>query len=81
MSAPAAAPRKGHNVAIENDVESHLHPTPSWEVADHPMPTGREEIWRFTPIKTFTPILSELALESSQEAGVIDITRDRKSVV
>ncbi len=32
-------------------VESHLHPTPSWDVADHPVPSGREEIWRFTPVK------------------------------
>ncbi|GAE71456.1 iron-sulfur cluster assembly protein SufD [Cutibacterium acnes JCM 18916] len=67
MSAPVAAPGKGHNVTIENDVESHLHPTPSWEIADHPMPTGREEIWRFTPIKTFIPVLSEVALEPRQE--------------
>ena len=73
LSAPVAAPHKGHNVAIEGDVESHLHPTPSWEIADHPMPTGREEIWRFTPIKTFTPVLSEVALESSQEANAIDV--------
>lgn len=73
MSAPVAAPGKGHNVTIENDVESHLHPTPSWEIADHPMPTGREEIWRFTPIKTFIPVLSEVALEPRQEAGIIDV--------
>ncbi len=31
-------------------VESHLHPKPSWDVATHPVPTGREEIWRFTPV-------------------------------
>ena len=32
-------------------VESHLHPEGSFEVEDHAVPTGREEIWRFTPIK------------------------------
>jgi Fe-S cluster assembly protein SufD len=32
-------------------VESHLHPTGSFDVADHEVPTGREEIWRFTPLK------------------------------
>ncbi|MCA3773282.1 MAG: Fe-S cluster assembly protein SufD, partial [Cutibacterium sp.] len=37
------------------------------------MPTGREEIWRFTPIKTFIPVLSEVALEPRQEAGIIDV--------
>ena len=32
-------------------VASHLHPDGSFDVADHAVPTGREEIWRFTPIK------------------------------
>jgi Fe-S cluster assembly protein SufD len=38
--------------ALELDhVESHLHPEGSFDVTDHPVPTGREEIWRFTPLK------------------------------
>jgi Fe-S cluster assembly protein SufD len=37
--------------AAEGRVASHLHPTGSFDVADHPVPTGREEIWRFTPLK------------------------------
>ena len=38
--------------ALEVDkVESHLNPPGSFDVADHPVPTGREEIWRFTPLK------------------------------
>ena len=41
--------------ALEQDapgkVESHLHPQGSFDLADHPVPTGREEIWRFTPLK------------------------------
>lgn len=44
--------------AIET-VESHLHPTPSWDVADHPMPSGREEIWRFTPVKRLKKLLAD----------------------
>jgi Fe-S cluster assembly protein SufD len=32
-------------------VSSHLHPEGSFDLADHPVPTGREEIWRFTPLK------------------------------
>ena len=32
-------------------VESHLHPEGSFDVEDHAVPTGREEIWRFTPLK------------------------------
>ena len=37
--------------ALEMKVDSHLHPHGSFDVADHPVPTGREEIWRFTPLK------------------------------
>ena len=32
-------------------VDSHLHPQGSFDLADHPVPTGREEVWRFTPLK------------------------------
>ena len=32
-------------------VSSHLHPEGSFAVEDHAVPTGREEIWRFTPLK------------------------------
>jgi Fe-S cluster assembly protein SufD len=35
----------------QSRVESHLHPAGSFDVADHVVPTGREEIWRFTPLK------------------------------
>jgi Fe-S cluster assembly protein SufD len=38
-------------------IESHLNPPPSYDLADHPVPTGREEIWRFTPIKRLRGIL------------------------
>ena len=33
------------------DVSSHLHPVGSFNLSDHPVPTGREEVWRFTPLK------------------------------
>ncbi|MEO5652995.1 MAG: Fe-S cluster assembly protein SufD [Marmoricola sp.] len=36
---------------------SHLNPPGSFDLADHPVPTGREEIWRFTPIKRLRGIL------------------------
>jgi Fe-S cluster assembly protein SufD len=32
-------------------VASHLHPPGSFELEDHSIPTGREEVWRFTPLK------------------------------
>lgn len=42
--------------AVET-VASHLHPTPSFAVEDHPVPTGREEVWRFTPLARLRPLL------------------------
>ena len=46
--------------AVET-VESHLHPTPSWDIADHPTPTGREEIWRFSPVRRFKTLFKDEA--------------------
>ena len=39
-----------HALEVEK-VESHLHPEGSFDLSDHPVPTGLEEIWRFTPLK------------------------------
>ena len=49
----AAAPR----VPSLPKIASHLHATPSWDVADFPVPKGREEIWRFTPLKRLRGLL------------------------
>ncbi len=38
-------------------VASHLHAEPSYRLADHPKPTGREEVWRFTPLKRLRGVL------------------------
>ena len=42
--------------AVET-VASHLHPIASYDLADHPRPTGREEVWRFTPLKRVGKLL------------------------
>ncbi|MGO4257697.1 Fe-S cluster assembly protein SufD [Marmoricola sp. RAF53] len=48
--------------ALEVDkVESHLHPEGSFDLADHPVPTGMEEIWRFTPLKRLRGLHAEAA--------------------
>ena len=40
------AARESVSAALEQDrVESHLNPPASYDLADHPMPVGREEIW------------------------------------
>ncbi|MGK2875513.1 MAG: Fe-S cluster assembly protein SufD [Nocardioides sp.] len=40
-------------------VESHLHTTPSYSLVDHPTPNGREEGWRFTPLKRLGGLLEK----------------------
>jgi Fe-S cluster assembly protein SufD len=47
----AAAPNVAGAVETSTTVASHLHPAGSWAVEDHPVPNGREEVWRFTPLK------------------------------
>jgi Fe-S cluster assembly protein SufD len=44
-------------------ISSHLHPEGSFDVADHPVPTGREEIWRFTPLKRLRGLHQEVPLD------------------
>jgi len=46
----------------QSRVESHLHPTGSFELADHPVPTGREEVWRFTPLRRLRGVHAEAPL-------------------
>lgn len=40
-------------------LESHLHPTPSFTIEDHPYPKGQEEIWRFSPLRALKPLLTD----------------------
>lgn len=44
-------------------VESHLHPEGSFDLADHEVPTGREEIWRFTPLKRLRDLHKDAPLD------------------
>jgi Fe-S cluster assembly protein SufD len=46
-----AVPNIAGAVETSDQVASHLHPAGSFRVDDHPVPTGLEEIWRFTPLK------------------------------
>ena len=62
--------------AAEATVASHLHPVTSFDLADHPIPSGREEVWRFTPLRRLRGLLdgnpSDVHLEWNAElpAGV-----------
>ncbi|WP_020573192.1 Fe-S cluster assembly protein SufD [Actinopolymorpha alba] len=53
QSSPAsvAARSHSHGAGAESKPASHLHPQGSFDLADHPVPTGHEEVWRFTPLK------------------------------
>lgn len=54
--------------ALEQDndkIESHLNPVGSFDVADHPVPTGREEIWRFSPLKRLKGLHAEASFNPS----------------
>jgi Fe-S cluster assembly protein SufD len=49
---PAGSARPhSHGGGAETKPASHLHPQGSFDLDDHPVPTGREEVWRFTPVK------------------------------
>ncbi len=57
--------------ALEMPVEkvlSHLHPEGSFDVADHAVPTGREEVWRFTPLKRLRGLHADAALSAEVAA-------------
>ncbi|WP_240181769.1 Fe-S cluster assembly protein SufD [Nocardioides sp. 616] len=57
------AARESVASALEMEkVESHLHPQGSFDVADHPVPQGREEIWRFTPLKRLRGLHADAVL-------------------
>jgi Fe-S cluster assembly protein SufD len=69
-------PNVSSALETSDKVASHLHPTPSYDLGDHPVPTGREEIWRFTPLKRLGGILegaasdAHLTWETSLPEGV-----------
>ena len=46
-----AAARVAEAAETDGKSGSRLHPPGSFDLADHPIPTGREEAWRFTPVK------------------------------
>jgi len=73
------------------DVSSHLHPVGSFDLSDHPVPTGREEVWRFTPLKRLgglhdeAPLSGEtfdvkLEVPSGVTAGRVDVASSERGL-
>ncbi len=66
----------GLEQAQGHQIVSHLNPPPSYDLEDHPVPTGREEIWRFTPLKRLLGVLdgeasdARLTWDTTLPAGV-----------
>lgn len=63
-----AAPTDNPPVHVR-PIESHLHPTPSFDLAAHPVPDPRAEVWRFTPNRRIEPLF-----EAEGAEQVVDIT-------
>jgi Fe-S cluster assembly protein SufD len=63
-------------VETSDTVASHLHPAGSFNVDDHPVPTGLEEIWRFTPLKRLRRLHSDAPLDGHAYTLHVDRTAD-----
>ena len=61
MSLLADSGPKAHTHSAETLVpdQSRAERTRSWQVADFPVPTGREEDWRFTPVGELGDLFSD----------------------
>ncbi|MFW6596902.1 Fe-S cluster assembly protein SufD [Propionibacteriaceae bacterium Y2011] len=64
MTTTTEKPVLANAVETSDRVASHLHPEGSFEVDQHPVPTGLEEIWRFTPLKRLRGLHKDAALRT-----------------
>ncbi len=58
--------------ALETKVASHLHPEGSFDVDFFEVPTGREEIWRFTPLKRLRGLHADADLSGHTVGAEVD---------
>ncbi len=70
-------------VETTKKVASHLHAVASFDLGDHPMPNGREEVWRFTPLKRLRGALDDpAATDGDTTPGVTyEVTAGEELVV
>ena len=65
-------PAVARAIETTDKVLSHLHPEGSSQVADHPVPTGREEIWRFTPMRRMRDLHKDAPFGSGKLAVSVE---------
>ena len=70
-SAAQSADAVAGAVETTDKIASHLHPAGSFDVADHPRPTGREEVWRFTPLKRMQSLFEAAPTEDGALAVAV----------
>jgi Fe-S cluster assembly protein SufD len=58
--------------AVEGKVASHLHPEGSFDLDFFEVPTGREEIWRFTPLKRLRGLHLDAPLDGDRFTVQVD---------
>ncbi|KAA1420144.1 Fe-S cluster assembly protein SufD [Mumia zhuanghuii] len=58
---------------METRVVSHLHPEGSYDPADHEVPKGLEEIWRFTPLKRLRDLHKDAPLDGHDYEVDLDV--------
>ncbi len=67
-----AATRVAEAVETPVAVASHLHPAGSFDVEHFEVPTGREEIWRFTPLKRLRGLHTDAPLDGGRFTVQVD---------
>ncbi len=61
--------------ALETKLASHLHPEGSFDVDFFEVPTGREEVWRFTPLKRLRDLHKDAPLGSGTTSLDVDAAK------
>jgi Fe-S cluster assembly protein SufD len=59
-------------VETSDVVLSHLHPEGSYDPADHAVPSGLEEVWRFTPLKRLRGLHDDATLTGDAYTVQVD---------
>jgi Fe-S cluster assembly protein SufD len=67
------AARVADAVESSHKVASRLHPPGSFDLGDHPVPTGREEAWRFTPLKRLRGLHDSTFVPGGQARVEVDM--------